>query len=268
MGQLAEAAGLMDMLKDNSSGPYSLFVPSDMYLQRYLASQGTTLDEVKQDPKLREVLQYHIISGNVTIDQFYNERTLMSILDRPIRVNNYGDRRLTVQGVGMQARGRLASNGILHYTYGVMDPSNGTVVDVISEESDLSTLLTAAKAAGLAEFLIDQNPITVFAPTNDAFNALGSKVPALLQNVPLLAEVLKYHVIPGTLYTAGIHNVDLHTFEEVDKIHLNSFFGYSFTVDGGHINRGGDDLSATNGVVQKINKVLIPSSLQDQINNL
>ncbi|XP_070196837.1 uncharacterized protein [Littorina saxatilis] len=73
------------------------------------------------------------------------------------------------------------------------------------------------------------------------------------------------HVVPGTLYTAGIRQDDLHTFEEAVKIHLGSRFGSTFTVDSGHLMRNGDDLSAANGVVHKIDKVLIPESLKNQI---
>jgi len=261
---LLDAAGLLDTLQND--GPYSLFVPSDLYLLRYLAAEGTSVSSLKQDvPALRNMLLYHVINGTVPIEQLYNERQLTSLNGKTIRVNNYADRRLTVQGTVLQARGRICSNGIIHYLYGPMEADNGTVADVIQSQSDLSTLLAAAQAAGLTEFLFDQSPITVFAPTNDAFKALGDKVQTLLANPTLLAEIIKYHVVPGTLYTAGIRPDDLHTFEDADKIHLGTRFGSTFTVDGGHLMRNGDDLSATNGVVHKIDKVLIPASLKDQI---
>ena len=46
---------------------------------------------------------------------------------------------------------------------------------------------------------------------------------------------------------------------------LGYIAGVSFTVDNGHLMRIGDDLSATNGVVHKIDRVLIPESLKGQI---
>jgi len=72
-------------------------------------------------------------------------------------------------------------------------------------------------------------------------------------------------VVPGTLYSAGIHTDDLHTFEEKDQIHISSRFGQSFNVDGGHMRRDGDDLSATNGVVHEIDQVLVPDALKGQL---
>lgn len=266
MRDLLNAANLMDKLR--TDGPYTLFIPSDLYLNRYLQSEGLTVDQLSKDQAvLQDFLLYHIVNGTVKLDQasFYNERHLTTLNGQTIRLNNYSDKRFTAQGVGLQSRGHYADNGVIHYLYGPMLPANGTVADVVASQSDLSTLLTAVQAAGIQEFLIDQDPITLFAPTNAAFAALGSKVTTLLENPPLLADILKYHVVPGTLYTAGIHTADLHTFEEADRIHVqNSFFG-SFTVEGGHLSRSGDDMSATNGVVHKIDKVLIPDSLKNQI---
>src|SRR4051812_17988205 len=48
----------------------------------------------------------------------------------------------------------------------------GTIVEVASSNPDFSTLVAAVKAAGLAETLSGTGPFTVFAPTNEAFEAL------------------------------------------------------------------------------------------------
>ena len=63
---------------------------------------------------------------------------------------------MTVQGVPVQSRSTSASNGIIYYLVAPIEPANGTVADVIKSESDLSTLLTAAQAAGIVEFLIGE----------------------------------------------------------------------------------------------------------------
>jgi len=264
---LLDAAGLLPTLADPNGGPYTLFVPSDLYLYRYLSSQGLHADDLKQNvTKLKDFLLYHVVNGTIERSELYNEKMLTALNGKPIRVNNYSDRRLTVQGVVLQNRDRHADNGVIHYLYAPMTPDNGSVADVITGRPELSTLLAAAKAAGLVEFLMDQNPITVFAPTNAAFAKLGDdKVQALLADPATLAQILQYHVVPGTLYTAGVHTDDLHTFEEADRVHISSRFGQSFNVDNGHMRRDGDDLSATNGVVHEIDNVLVPASLKGQL---
>lgn len=72
---------------------------------------------------------------------------------------------------------------------------------------NLSTLVTAVKAAGLATTLSGPGPFTVFAPTNEAFARLApGTVDTLLKpaSKATLAKVLTYHVVPGTLTLADL----------------------------------------------------------------
>jgi len=270
-GDLVRTAGLQDEL--TNGGPYTLFIASDLYLSRYLESKHTTLAQLKADPvALKEMLLFHIVNGAYAISDLYNEQKLPTLNGGTIRVNDYGLNRVMIQGVRMQSREYHATNGYIHYLYGPIEAANGTVADIVASQSDLSQCLAAVKAAGLEEFLMVQNPITLFAPTDSAFAALGSKMTTLTENPALLAEVLKYHVVYGTVYSAiaGLTG-DLHTFEEEDKIHIQNAFGRplsgtgSMVVDNAHTVKTGVDMSAFNGVVHKIDHVLIPKSLADQL---
>ena len=69
-----------------------------------------------------------------------------------------------------------ASNGVVHIIDSVLMPgdaptpaSKTTIVDLAVATPDLSTLVTALKAAGLVDTLSGTGPFTVFAPTNEAF---------------------------------------------------------------------------------------------------
>ena len=77
---------------------------------------------------------------------------------------------------------------------------DGTIVDAAVATPELSTLVSLVTAAGLADALAGPGPLTVYAPTNDAFG----KVPAPLLGLiggdkALLTSVLTYHVSPGTV---------------------------------------------------------------------
>ncbi|MEY4765501.1 MAG: hypothetical protein RI907_2174 [Pseudomonadota bacterium] len=77
---------------------------------------------------------------------------------------------------------------------------DGTIVDAAVATPELSTLVSLVKAAGLVDALSGPGPLTVYAPTNDAFG----KVPAPLLGLiggdsALLTSVLTYHVSPGTV---------------------------------------------------------------------
>ena len=70
-----------------------------------------------------------------------------------------------------------------------------------------NTLIAAAEAAGLVDVLATGGPLTVFAPTDDAFAALPEgTVENLLQNPNELAKVLKYHLVPGSVLSGSLND--------------------------------------------------------------
>lgn len=74
----------------------------------------------------------------------------------------------------------------------------GTVVDAAVATPELSTLVTAVTAAGLADDLAAAENITVYAPTNAAFAKIPESVlNEFLANADVLGAVLGYHVTPG-----------------------------------------------------------------------
>lgn len=80
-----------------------------------------------------------------------------------------------------------------------MYPSK-TIVDNAVKSKDHTTLVAAVQAAGLVETLRSKGPFTVFAPTNNAFNALPDGTVASLlkaENKAALTKVLTYHVVAG-----------------------------------------------------------------------
>lgn len=137
--------------------------------------------------------------------------------------------------------------------------SSGTIVDVAGSTEDLSTLVTAVEAAGLTETLSGEGPYTVFAPTNEAFEALPEGVlDALLEpaNQEALTAVLTYHVVPGEVTSDQIEAGDVKTVEGSDvTIETDS----GVTVNGATVVTA--DVMADNGVVHVIDEVLIPESV-------
>jgi uncharacterized surface protein with fasciclin (FAS1) repeats len=164
-------------------------------------------------------------------------------------------------------------------TTAVADPPVGgapmmatkTIVQNAADSPDLTTLVAAVQAAGLANTLNGPGPFTVFAPTNEAFNALPpGTLQSLMQpaNVAKLKALLTYHVVPGSLDTSQmisqLENVDGHGA-------LNTVEGAPlyFTSDGKGgitLTNGGSKTASVivpnvyqaNGMVQVINTVLIP----------
>lgn len=135
---------------------------------------------------------------------------------------------------------------------------------------NLTTLVSAVKAAGLATTLAGPGPFTVFAPTNDAFSRLApGTVDTLLkpEHKATLAKVLTYHVVPGTLtladiqakVTAGGGKAVLTTVEgEPLTIELVGGGVQLTDVNGNKSYIETPDVAQSNGVVHVVNGVLSP----------
>ena len=147
----------------------------------------------------------------------------------------------------------------------------GTIVDVASgDEASFSTLVAAVTAAGLGDALSGEGPLTVFAPTNDAFAKLpeGTVETLVNEDTETLGAILTYHVVEGSVDAASL----IAAIEEGgDASHtITTLGGGTLTatlVDGAVIltdAAGGTatvtatDVEASNGLVHVIDTVLMP----------
>lgn len=137
------------------------------------------------------------------------------------------------------------------------------IVDLAAGNNDYSTLVSALKAADLDDDLAGEGPFTVFAPTNEAFNNLPDGTLDFLlkpENKDLLADILKYHVVPNRVGSDDLKTGPLDT--------MNGGLAVRRLPDRVVINDGSvtePDMSASNGVIHGINRVMIPPSVRDRI---
>ena len=132
------------------------------------------------------------------------------------------------------------------------------IVDTAVSAGQFNTLAAALDAAGLVETLKGDGPFTVFAPTDDAFaNLPDGALEALLDDPEALAEILKFHVVPGALTLEELKDCDYLTTLQGDRLVVRHFFGRVF-VNGVKIRA--PDIFASNGVIHGIGRVLIPKS--------
>jgi uncharacterized surface protein with fasciclin (FAS1) repeats len=139
----------------------------------------------------------------------------------------------------------------------------GTIVAVASKTSDLSTLVTAVKAASLVDTLQGTGPYTVFAPTNAAFDALpAGTLDTLLkpENVDQLKSILTYHVVPGKVLASDLKDGQVITTVQGENITVSIMDGKVYLIDakGNKVMVEKADVNADNGVVHVINGVLLP----------
>ncbi len=134
---------------------------------------------------------------------------------------------------------------------------NQTIVQIAQTNPNLSTLVTALQAAGLVETLSGSGPFTVFAPTNDAFNALPpGTLDALLGNRTQLTNVLTYHVVQGSLLATQVASMPSLPTAQGQPLVVTVQAAGGVRVDGANIVQ--TDIRASNGVIHVIDAVMIP----------
>ena len=131
----------------------------------------------------------------------------------------------------------------------------GNLIETATSAGSFKTFLASVKAAGLSDSLKHQGPFTVFAPSDDAFAKLPrGTMSALLKDKVRLAQLLTHHIIPGKILVAEVKPGALKTIQG-DAVTLTSDNG-KVTIDGANVTQS--DLSADNGVIQVIDKVIMP----------
>ncbi len=250
-----EAADLVDALQ--GKGPFTVFAPTDEAFAKL--PQGVIADLLKPEnkAKLAGILTYHVVPGKVMASQVVKLAGAKTLNGQRIDISASGDG-VTVNNANVVKTDIECTNGVIHVIDSVILPEANNIPTVASNAKAFTTLLAAAKAAGLVEALSGKGPLTVFAPTDEAFAKLPAatlKSLLLPENKGKLAAILKYHVVAGRVYSEDAVKAKSASTLEGQNISI------SVTPDGAMINEAKlltTDIDASNGVIHVIDSVLLP----------
>lgn len=253
----AQAAGLVDALKGD--GPLTVFAPSDEAFAKLGDDKIAELLKPENKAMLASILTYHVAPGKLKAEKVVKANALDTLNGQrtEIKVNDQG---AFIDGAKIVSTDIKASNGVIHVIDSVILPSSDDIVATAVEAGSFNTLAAALQAAGLVEALQGEGPFTVFAPTDEAFAALpAGTVESLLkpENKDKLAAVLKYHVVPGRVFSdAAAKGATVDTLQG-QSITTRSADGKVFINDAQVITA---DVDASNGVIHVIDKVIMPTA--------
>jgi transforming growth factor-beta-induced protein len=257
LASLLQKAGLVDTLK--GAGPFTVLAPTD---EAFAKVPKATLDALAADPaKLKAVLLYHVIAGNVPSSEVVKLTSAKTVNGASVSIK-VENGMVYVNGAKVVTPDVKASNGVIHVVDTVLLPAAKpqNIVQTAVAAGQFKTLASLLQKSGLAKTL-QTGKWTVFAPTDAAFAKVPKATLSKVASDPvLLKKVLLYHVVKGAVPASKVVTLDGKSVKTVEGSSLK------VKVSGGSVFLNGStkvtktDVQASNGVIHVVNKVLIPAS--------
>lgn len=253
------AAELVDTLK--GEGPFTVFAPTDEAFAKLPAGTVETLLKPENKGKLTGILTYHVVPGKVFAKQVVGLNGAKTVNGQRVDIKVDGST-VMVDGAKVTATDIQCDNGVIHIIDSVILPADKNIPETAAAAGTFKTLIAAAKAGGLVGALSGEKPLTVFAPTDEAFAKLpAGTVESLLkpENKQKLVDILTYHVVAGRVYSEDA------VAAKMAKTLQGSAIGIKVTDQGAMVNSSkliATDVDASNGVIHIIDSVLMPPAKQ------
>ncbi|MGD2108959.1 MAG: fasciclin domain-containing protein [Phycisphaerae bacterium] len=245
-----EAAGLVETLK--SEGPFTVFAPTD---EAFGKLPKGMINALLADPeRLGAILKYHVVAGRVMAKDVVNTSSAKTALGQSLAISASGGVR--VDDANVIKTDIETSNGVIHVIDTVLIPAND-IVEAARSAGSFKTLLAALDAADLTDALRGAGPLTVFAPTDEAFDKLPEgTVEALLTDIPKLQSILTYHVVAGEILARDVVKLDEAKTLHGQVVRIDTSSGVK--INTARVVKA--DVAAENGVIHVIDEVLLPPS--------
>ncbi len=247
--------GLLETLRDD--GPFTVFVPVDSAFDRIPNTNLQTLLKPENQKSLAEILKYHVVKGRIPASEITGKPTLKTLEGGSLTIaaNAKG---VAVNDATVLQTDIVGRNGIVHLIDRVLVPPPDDILETAAKAGKFRVLLKALEVTGLDEALAADGPFTVFAPTDDAFKMLGKgTLEELLNDRGKLADILKFHVIPGSFTKDELQSQKIPNNLIGKPLRFSTTAGQGFSVNGTKVAKA--DIKVANGVIHIIESVLLPA---------
>jgi uncharacterized surface protein with fasciclin (FAS1) repeats len=254
-----QQAGLVSALQ-NPNATLTVFAPDNAAFDALATALGTNINGLLANPDLANILLYHVLGTTVPSSAVTNGAIVTPLNpSNTIKMTKTSGGSVYANQAKVNAADLTANNGVVHSIDAVILPVE-TVAD-LAIDNGFTSLVTAVVTAELLPAVT--NPfadLTVFAPTNAAFDQLatdlGTNLAGVLAN-PALAAILTYHVLGTGVQSTAINNGDIVTpLNNANTLKLTKTTAGSVFVNQAQVTLA--DLNADNGVVHVIDEVVLP----------
>lgn len=254
-----QKANLVQALE--ADGPFTVFAPTNDAFNQLFSDLGVSGINELSAQTLTPILLYHVLgvkaeSGDLSTGYFETINTngpdgnavqIYVTVGNGVKINGQ---------VNVTSADIMGSNGVIHVIDKVMLPP--TVVDLAISNPAFSILVEAVVKAGLVDALNAPGPLTVFAPTNDAFQALFTTlgVSGIADlTAAQLSPILLYHVVNGNVRSDMVATGMVPTLNGASIDLVANANGVSLN---GNANVIVVDVQGANGVIHVIDQVILP----------
>ncbi len=256
---LATALAAADLVKTlKGDGPFTVFAPTDDAFDKLPEGTVTGLLKPENKEKLIALLTYHVVPGDVMAKDVMEMTCAKTVNGQCVDILVKGST-VQVDRAKVTKTDIACSNGVIHVIDSVMLPADKNIIETAEQAGTFKTLLAAAEAAGLVEALSGDDALTLFAPTDTAFENLPKgTVESLLEpkNKDKLAAILKYHVVAGRVFADDAVAAKTEKTLQGGKLQFEVSGGKAKVNDANLVKT---NIDASNGVIHVIDKVLMPA---------
>jgi len=282
---LTEALVKADLVSAlEGAGPYTVFAPTNAAFNMLFNELGVNGIQDIPTETLKPILLYHVVAAEAQSTDiatgYYESLNMNSADNKSVKLYIQADNQKAALTRGPDAetgeiKSKLAqsvmingstsvvtadvqaTNGVIHIIDKVLLPP--TVVDFAISNPAFSILVEAVVKAGLVDALSAAGPFTVFAPTNDAFEALFAQlgVSGIADlSAEALTPILLYHVLGDNVISSEVAKGSVPTLNTEAMIDIDIMD--SKVMLNGNATVVAVDVQAANGVIHVIDNVLLP----------
>ena len=248
----------------SSDGPFTVFAPTNQAVDNFLTEHSLTRQQLMESSELRNMVLYHVLAGTLLTNQIPvgdmetlspNQVISFNIMENAITIN--GNTNILTPDV-------RARNGVIHGIDRVLlipqdTTEDNSVIGVLARDENFAMFGAAVAAGGLTDIL-SSSSITLFAPTDAAFELYleenNIEWADFIGNESLISSILLYHTLEGVVSISDLESGPVNTalnravyLSVGDSIYIN---GRARILDG--------DIPAENGLIHTVDHLMRPAN--------
>jgi len=255
----------LEQVADWTPGETTIYSVDDGLLSYRRKKRGIMIIE---QPSVEDILADHIIEGFVNTRDLPTNGLVTTSGGSKVRVTSYKtspETTLMFNCAKVTSRDNEATNGVVNMIDRVILPASDTIGNILSSDQQFTNFVSALTEHNLMDMISNKDGITVFAPSDVAYNKLTT-LDKMVSGSSCARDILLTHILPSVLCSGVVEaNIKIRNMLGRD---LELSQDQDSNVMVGNIKLVIKDKMATNGVIHVIEDLIIHDSVKTIIDHL